>query len=129
MDSQGLEFYRDSLQAELAAVSSDRGSRARLKWLAEHLEIYVDRWLAFCAAASEADTSLVSFPGFFVVELGSEAFGREFASANIRGDVDPTWQTFLLALRRVKAGGGRADAEKLEEAAVQLRAVVSRETE
>lgn len=127
MDTKQLDFYRDFFQQELAAVSEQRGSWPRLRWLAEHLEEYVDRWLGFCAIAPEPSPSLMTAPGFGVIELGAQALGDELASARTTPVFEAAWQSFLSALRQVREGGGRQEAEHLGIAAREVRSAITSE--
>jgi hypothetical protein len=125
MNSERREFYRDFFQRELASISQQRGSGPRLRWLAEHLEEYVDRWLGFCAVAPESTLSLVTAPGFGVIELGAEALGEELSDAPVPPDVNAAWQGFLSSLSKVRERGGRGEAEQLAIAARRVRSVLA----
>jgi len=124
MDTQRREFYRDFFKSELAAVSEQPGSGPRLRWLAEHLEEYVDRWLGFCALAVESNTSVVTAPGFYMIELGREALAEEFAGARMPPDVEAAWRDFASALSKVRDRGGLREAEQLGVAARQVLSTV-----
>lgn len=119
------DSYREFFRQELAAVSEQRGSWPRLRWLAEHLEEYVERWLGFCAIASESSSSLATAPGFNVIDLGAQALEDEIAFAQLPAGAQAAWQSFLSSLHQVRDRGGREEAEQLGIAARTVRSAIA----
>lgn len=115
---------RKFLQNELAMVSEDKGSPARLNWLADHLEEYVERWLGFCAVLTKPK-SVTTAAGFSTVELGAGAITDELKHATPSPELQSSWRAFLESLELVRSRGGHAEADKLFEAARMFRSSIN----
>lgn len=116
------EFLRRSLDEHLleAEQGGELGLGGRGAWLAEHLEIYVNRCIGFAALPSGAgpvlDGSL-----FSLVEIGTEALRRELDASPPAPAAADAWRAYLRALEDIRQHG---DFESLAAAAGAVRAAL-----
>lgn len=108
---------RQALRASLAQRLATQPEPARLRWLADQLENYLERWLAFRslgAASPPADDEL-----FAMLELGCEAVTNELRRATPA--TATAWSTLAGLVARVREHGDEDLIGQLRPALAQVR--------
>ena len=117
------EFLRRALDENLlqAVQEGEIGPGGRAGWLAEHLEIYVNRCVGFAALPSAGAGPVLGSSFFWLVEIGTEALRRELEASPPAPGAGDAWRAYLRALESTGASG---DFESLATAAGTLRAAL-----
>jgi len=93
-----MDGRRGELEALLRGHLSEQRDDGllRLRWLAEQLENYVERWIGF-GEALEGDL-------FAVVEIGARLTDEELRRAPRPSGVQGAWDAFVEAVPAIRAG-------------------------
>jgi hypothetical protein len=108
-DAARIAALRASLlrELEIACPFVSTPSRARLRWLRNELENYLDRWLAFAAVESIPLKSLLADDLFAMVLVATDVCEQEFARASARPEKE-AWDAFTGQLARIGKTKDRA---------------------
>ena|SRR5919108_823408 len=128
MHNRRVEELRSSLHSQLEAYAARNRDRpnARLHWLSEQLENYVERWLAFRAAITVGSRSPPQDDLFDVIELATEMLTVEMRQLPSTSQGAQRWQRFLEVLSRVRTGSNDSAAEQLRTTVEEVRAALPR---
>ena len=122
MDDHRKAELRRSLERELEShvpvASSEPWIRAI--WLAEQLENYVERWLAFCALPAIPMPALLNDDLFAMIECGAAAFGDAIRRLPDESELQVRWSRFAALLADVRANADRARANELRGALAEV---------
>lgn len=91
------------LEQELPKAAADPIDRVR--WLARHLEEYIDRWAGFVehpAVASQPSTFPFESGLFVVIGLAVDLLQRELASTVLLGPAEETWNSLVSVHARMR---------------------------
>jgi hypothetical protein len=86
--------------------SFDSGSRIR--WLIDHVEEYIDRWVGFCDLPNSSMTSLMNGDFFGVVEIGLKVLGEELANIKMSPEAEATWKRYCIVVCEIRESHDRA---------------------
>src|SRR5262245_49915690 len=105
-----------SLRREFSLQTQERGlsQMARVVWLVDQLENYVERWVGLCQTSSHA-VSPHSDDLFLMVEVGAEAVSEEVRALG-SPVVAESWRGFLAALAAARGGCDDTVAQRLSKA-------------
>ena len=115
MASKRATELRASLVRELEAVSQREGysQLARLIWLRNELENYLDRWLGFVALDETAISSLFQSDLFTMILVASDVYEQELGKGESKRS-EAEWRQF-------RANFARAQSARSLDALVGLR--------
>jgi hypothetical protein len=121
MDAARRLELQTSLQRELERHAAERGlgPTARVAWLLDQLENYVERWLGLRAADGSA-IAPASDDLFGMIEIGADVTSGEVRAAEAAA-VMGSWQTFLTILAELRAGSSMIEPWRLAEALAVVR--------
>lgn len=111
---------KDSLRRELHRQSAVHclSPIARVRWLVEQLENYVERWRGLCKVDSQAKR-LFDDDLFFMVEIGAEVVSEELRSVEAPA-IANRWHCFVEALAAIRIANPPATSQ-LTDALAALR--------
>lgn len=93
--------------------------KARLLWLQDQLENYLDRWRAFVSLENEPTPFNRNDDLFLMLVAGSEVYAEEHGSWP--GRSDEAWRQFQALLKKARQTGDRSLAQPLRTAMTELR--------
>jgi len=105
-------------------LSAFDDSIARLKWLGEHIEVYVDRWVAFHTANDIPMSALLGSNFFTVIAVASDVMRNELGTVQADRRVNEAYKRFAEELLRVANLEERESTEQLVALAGELRVAV-----
>jgi len=100
----------------------------RIRWLATHLDEYVDRWVGFTEhpAVSEGPPSQAfDSDQFAIIELAIELIGQEIPAQGLEGTVAARWDRLVYAHRDLQATRDLMRRNELRMASSDFLAYVS----
>lgn len=114
MNEQRKQELKRSLEDALNAESALQRftPRDKVVWLAQGLEEYIERWLAFCRASPAPMSSLLETDLYGAIEIGTQCLGDHLAASEPSQSVREAWISFCTALRTTQS------AEKQELAGI-----------
>jgi hypothetical protein len=123
MDAARSRELEESLWRELRRQTEDRclTPKARLAWLVEQLENYVERWVGTSAASSQTtshDDDLL-----LMVQAASSVVTTELQSLQLSASSE-AWQAFLTILANARLSSDLAVRQQLAERVVAMRSTL-----
>jgi len=118
MKPQRKADLRKSLERQLDHLFPGGASDppARVRWLAEQLENYVERWLAFATIPAMQSPALLQDDLFAMIEIGTETMSAKLASISDVPETTRTWERFTEELAAVRNSFPKTDATRLRTA-------------
>jgi hypothetical protein len=107
---------RRELEASLHARLAEQPPPARLPWLADQLENYVERWVGFCEAFAAPPATQVAGDLFAMIEIGAAAMDRTLGPAP-----PPSWRAFTATVNSLRSTRAPFDPVRLRHAFIVVR--------
>jgi hypothetical protein len=126
VNTPNIDALRDSLHRQLNAYAASAGDRpnAKLHWLSEQLENYIERWLGFLPFTPRRLQSQPDDLLFIVIELATEMLTVEIQQLPVSTPAAQHWQRFLRVLQNIRAGSNPREAADLRSALHDVRAAL-----
>ncbi len=101
MDAQRKVQMAESLRSRFKAETRDVTPKERWRWLLDHVDEYLDRWIAFCNADSVTMSSHIHSDLHVVLLMGVDLLEEELASLASSHPLKKTWQSFSELVRGI----------------------------